>query len=183
MSFSDMTRSSGLLAARRLDTDLMQWSHRSRLAITLVLLAMLGTALLASTLGAVHTSADDWFAGLKLLAFAQTEPLTGSAHVLWHIRLPRVLLAVLIGAALALAGGLAQGLFRNPLADPGLLGVSSGAACATALSLVFYSSMASVPMPAHWRPYLTPLVACIQADRRADTAGHPCPCFAGGGHR
>ena len=45
-----------------------------------------------------------------------------------NIRLPRVLLAVLVGAALATAGVIMQGLFRNPMADPGLLGVSSGSA-------------------------------------------------------
>ena len=49
------------------------------------------------------------------------------------IRLPRVLLALVIGGALALAGCVMQGLFRNPLADPGLLGISSGAALAVAL--------------------------------------------------
>ena len=49
------------------------------------------------------------------------------------IRLPRVLLALVIGGSLALAGCVMQGLFRNPLADPGLLGISSGAACAVAL--------------------------------------------------
>ncbi|WP_459943425.1 iron chelate uptake ABC transporter family permease subunit, partial [Escherichia coli] len=45
-----------------------------------------------------------------------------------NIRLPRVLLAVLVGAALATAGGIMQGVFRNQKADPGLLGVSSGSA-------------------------------------------------------
>lgn len=169
-----MTRTGVPQVTRRYGVYLMQWPHRSGLITTLVLLAMLGTALLASTLGAVHTSGSDWFEGLKLMTSAQAEPLTGAAHVLWKIRLPRILLAVLIGAALALAGGLAQGLFRNPLADPGLLGVSSGAACATALSLVFFSSMTLVPMPAHWRPYLTPLAAfagallvCLGLDRLA----------------
>ncbi|SQI97592.1 Hemin ABC transporter [Klebsiella oxytoca] len=52
------------------------------------------------------------------------------------IRLPRVLLALLVGAALALSGCVMQGLFRNPLADPGLLGISSGAALAVACWLV-----------------------------------------------
>ncbi|WP_304168121.1 iron ABC transporter permease [Lonsdalea britannica] len=54
-----------------------------------------------------------------------------------NIRLPRVLLAVLVGIALALSGAAMQGLFRNPLAEPGLLGVSSGAAMGVALSVVF----------------------------------------------
>jgi iron complex transport system permease protein len=48
--------------------------------------------------------------------------------VLWVIRLPRVLLGALVGGGLAVAGALLQGVFRNPLADPGLIGVSSGAA-------------------------------------------------------
>jgi iron complex transport system permease protein len=48
--------------------------------------------------------------------------------VLWTIRLPRVILAALIGAGLGMAGAGLQGVFRNPLADPGLIGVSSGAA-------------------------------------------------------
>ncbi|WP_370694572.1 iron chelate uptake ABC transporter family permease subunit, partial [Klebsiella pneumoniae] len=48
------------------------------------------------------------------------------------IRLPRVLLALRVGAALALSGCVLQGLFRNPLADPGLLGIRSGAALAVA---------------------------------------------------
>ena len=52
------------------------------------------------------------------------------------IRLPRVLLALAIGGSLALAGCVMQGLFRNPLADPGLLGISSGAALAVALWVV-----------------------------------------------
>lgn len=56
--------------------------------------------------------------------------------VLTQIRGPRVVMAGLTGAALAVAGAVMQGLFRNPLADPGLIGVSSGAALATACMLV-----------------------------------------------
>ncbi|VCU72594.1 Hemin transport system permease protein HmuU [Pigmentiphaga humi] len=57
--------------------------------------------------------------------------------VLWSIRLPRVLLGVAVGALLGMAGATLQGLFRNPLADPGLIGVSSGAALTVALTIVF----------------------------------------------
>jgi iron complex transport system permease protein len=56
--------------------------------------------------------------------------------VVLNIRLPRVLLGLLVGAGLAVSGALMQGLFRNPLADPGLVGVSSGAALAAAATLV-----------------------------------------------
>lgn len=56
--------------------------------------------------------------------------------VVTAIRLPRVLLGLLVGAALAVSGALMQGLFRNPLADPGLVGVSSGAGLAAAATIV-----------------------------------------------
>lgn len=58
------------------------------------------------------------------------------AMVVLNIRLPRVLLGLLVGAALAVSGALMQGLFRNPLADPGLVGVSAGAALAAAATIV-----------------------------------------------
>lgn len=56
--------------------------------------------------------------------------------VVWHIRVPRALIAVLVGAALATAGATMQAVFRNPLADPGIIGVSSGAATAAVLAIV-----------------------------------------------
>ena len=56
--------------------------------------------------------------------------------VVWAIRLPRVLLAALVGAALGLAGAAMQGLFRNPLADPSLLGISAGASLAAVAVIV-----------------------------------------------
>lgn len=55
--------------------------------------------------------------------------------ILWHIRFPRIVLAGLVGAALALSGAAYQGLFRNPLADPYLLGVASGAGLGATLVL------------------------------------------------
>ncbi|WP_232461255.1 iron ABC transporter permease [Cellvibrio sp. PSBB006] len=57
--------------------------------------------------------------------------------VVWDIRLPRVLLALLVGATLGMAGAAMQGLLRNPLAEPGILGVSSGAALGAVLVLYF----------------------------------------------
>ena len=63
----------------------------------------------------------------------------GSLHqtVVWQIRLPRVLLAVLVGGSLGVAGAAMQGLLRNPLAEPGILGVSSGAALGAVIVLYF----------------------------------------------
>jgi iron complex transport system permease protein len=74
---------------------------------------------------------------------ASGERLSASETIVWQIRLPRVLLAALVGASLALAGVAYQGLFRNPLADPYLLGVASGAGFGVALVLAF---AASVPL-------------------------------------
>lgn len=62
---------------------------------------------------------------------------TSTEHLVFmNIRLPRLLLGAVAGAGLAMAGALMQGLFRNPLADPGLIGVSSGAALAAASAIV-----------------------------------------------
>ena len=66
------------------------------------------------------------------------------AAVLYHIRVPRVLLAALVGASLAVSGAAMQGLFRNPLADPGLIGISSGAALAVAIVIVLAGPFAGV---------------------------------------
>ncbi|MEW5559013.1 iron ABC transporter permease [Enterobacter asburiae] len=63
-----------------------------------------------------------------------------------NIRLPRVLLAVLVGGALAASGVLMQGLFRNPMADPGLLGVSSGSALMVGVAIVFPVALPAVFM-------------------------------------
>lgn len=56
--------------------------------------------------------------------------------VLWSIRLPRVMLVLLVGAGLGMAGAALQGIFRNPLADPGLIGVSSGAALGAVVAII-----------------------------------------------
>jgi len=94
----------------------------------LLLCAALGVALLvAASIGAVAIPVT------SLLGGTLTEQ---QEAVLASIRLPRVLLAAIVGAALAVSGAAMQGLFRNPLADPGLIGISSGAALAVAMMIV-----------------------------------------------
>lgn len=66
----------------------------------------------------------------------------GMANVLMLIRLPRVIMGMLIGAGLAVSGAALQGLFRNPLADPGLIGISAGASFFAVLLIVGASSVA-----------------------------------------
>ena len=74
-------------------------------------------------------------------AFA--DPASGPAEVLWQVRAPRVATALFVGAALGLSGAVMQGLLRNPLADPGVLGVSASAALAAAAAIVL--GVAAVP--------------------------------------
>jgi len=71
-----------------------------------------------------------------LYAAAFTDPRSGPAEVLWAVRAPRAVCAALVGAALGLAGAVMQGLLRNPLADPGVLGVSAAAALGAAMAIV-----------------------------------------------
>ncbi len=62
-------------------------------------------------------------------------------EILVNIRLPRIILCLIVGAALGIAGACLQGLFRNPLADPGLIGVSAGAAFGAVFSIVIFGNL------------------------------------------
>jgi len=106
--------------------------------------AMLVAALLA---GALLGPARVSFAGLlatlaDLLGLAPLPAEYGrDAAILGIVRAPRVLLAAMLGAGLAMGGAVMQGLFRNPLADPGLIGVSAGAALAAVGAIVLGPSV------------------------------------------
>jgi iron complex transport system permease protein len=80
-----------------------------------------------------------------------------AANILWKIRLPRVLLAGLVGASLAIAGAAFQGLLKNPLADPYTLGVSSGASVGAVMTLFFGISIPVVGL------YALPTLSMIGA--------------------
>lgn len=69
--------------------------------------------------------------------------------VIWYIRLPRMLVGVLVGSALGISGAVMQGIFSNPLADPGLIGISAGAATGAVLSIALgTASMSMFAIPA-----------------------------------
>ncbi|MDK0519159.1 iron chelate uptake ABC transporter family permease subunit [Streptomyces sp. ML-6] len=100
------------------------------LVLTAALLAALAVAcLLSAGLGAYHIPLGDVLASVQHrigLGGAALDRVGES--VLWNVRLPRVVLALLVGASLGCAGALMQGVFGNPLAEPGVIGISSGAA-------------------------------------------------------
>jgi iron complex transport system permease protein len=100
--------------------------------------------------------------------------------VLIDLRLPRTLLAAFVGAALAVSGAMMQGLFRNPLADPGLIGVSSGAALAAVATIVLGHGIAAsivrpfgiyaLPLAAFGGGLVTTLTLVAIASRRGQLA-------------
>ena len=87
------------------------------------------------------------------------EGLEQAELILGQIRLPRTLLGLAVGGVLALSGVAMQGLFRNPLADPGLVGVSSGAALGAAIAIVGGAAFGG--LPEFFGPYLLSLCAFI----------------------
>jgi iron complex transport system permease protein len=121
---------------------IVQHGDHRRLPAALVL----GAGVLLLALSFVAGSARGAYAISPLQLWnVLLDMLGGSAQptpehlVFMNIRLPRLLLGVAAGAALGMSGALMQGLFRNPLADPGLIGVSSGAALAAGMTIVLGS--------------------------------------------
>jgi iron complex transport system permease protein len=109
--------------------------HQAR-RLTLALAALLlVTSVSSLTFGAAGTSV--WSALGDLMAGRELSQL--DRIILFDIRLPRLCLGILVGAALAVSGAVMQGLFRNPLADPGIVGVSAGAGLAAITAIVLGS--------------------------------------------
>jgi iron complex transport system permease protein len=97
--------------------------------IGLLVVAIAVACVLAVVFGEAELSAAQY-------ARAITDPSSPSGLVLWQVRAPRAACALAVGAALGLAGAVLQGLLRNPLADPGVLGVSAAAALGAAFAIV-----------------------------------------------
>lgn len=121
---------------------------RARLFGFLFFLAVPATILLAISIGPAGTGFSNGIVALLTpLINTLSDDLSALNHLLpeispatqslvWSIRLPRVLLAGLVGASLAVAGATMQAVFRNPLAEPGVTGVSSGAAVVAVILIV-----------------------------------------------
>ena len=105
------------------------------IAVPAAILLLLGSVIVATLAGAVHISPRSVAAVLLHLSTSSTQ---SEKTILLHVRLPRVLTAGVIGAALSIAGVLFQGLFRNPMADPYVLGTSGGAALGAAFGIFVF---------------------------------------------
>jgi iron complex transport system permease protein len=132
----------------------MKWSaaisatHRiSPRSVTVGLLALVAVIAVVASLfiGAMHLPIGEVVAALTGRATEGRD-----AQVILMLRLPRILLAVIVGSALSVSGAGLQGLFRNPLADPTLIGISSGAALGAVATILFESQVqAAIPFLAH----------------------------------
>ena len=114
---------------------------KPRLLVGVLALALPVCLLVAVRFGAVSLALTDVLSALA-------DPFTGTASdarmvlIVDYIRLPRALLTALVGALLAICGAAMQGLFRNPLADPSLIGVTAGASVGASLVIVFAGGVA-----------------------------------------
>jgi iron complex transport system permease protein len=141
-----------------------EWLRGRREAVLLLLGLLLFLAmLLATAIGTVSIPLGHvlGIVAVRLhLPVVATWPATEES-ILWQLRLPRVVAAALVGAALATSGTLLQGLFRNPLADPFVLGISAGAGLAATVTVAVVGG-AAAPAGIRWLGFgPVPLAAAL----------------------
>jgi iron complex transport system permease protein len=141
-------------------------SSLARLVIVALAIGLVVTAFLSLTAGASDASA---IGVLRQWLFGSAGDAAVSSRdqiIVYDIRLPRILMGILVGAGLALSGAVMQGLFRNPLADPGLMGVSAGASLG-AVAIIVLGASVLAPVSAVFGMYALP--ACAFAGSLAVT--------------
>lgn len=98
---------------------------------------LLGSMVIAVTLGSSDLTSTDVFAAVRAKVTGGESGLTKIQDaIVWELRLPRVILATLVGAGLSVCGAVLQSMLRNPLADPFMLGISSGAGLGAVMVLI-----------------------------------------------
>ena len=154
---------------------------RARVVTAALVLLLLAVCMISVCVGPSGLSTAE-VAGLLSDALAgRFDAINTVNHViLFDIRIPRTLLGAMVGAALALAGAMMQGLFRNPLADPGLVGVSAGAALGAVLVIVLggaflapvmdFLGIGALPIAAFFGGLMTTLLLYSIAPRRGQTS-------------
>ena len=151
------------MAARAETLDLALASALRLLRDRRVLLAVMAVATAALAIagalyGPVRLSLGQLWTALGEAAAGREASDPAASAILMHVRLPRVLLGLAIGAGLALAGCALQGLFRNPLADPGLIGVVGGATVGAVSAIVLGGVLLGAEATG-FRPYALPAMA------------------------
>jgi len=139
------------------------------LALFLLLITAVGVAI---TFGAYNISVTDVYRIVMahVTPFGDLSSVTKLHNtIVWELRIPRVLLAVTVGTALATAGAVFQGCFRNPLVEPYILGISSGAAFGAAMGIVFSDFLLSIQVSAFIFGSLAVAMAYFLARVRKET--------------
>ncbi len=147
--------------------------HSSSWLLPLLLAAVVLTAAAALCLGGAGLSPREVLTALGQ-AFSGHGASDATAQIVWDIRLPRIILAIAVGASLGLAGVAAQTLFRNPLASPYVLGVSNGAALGAVAAMLLVGrrwGVVGVPAASLCGGLLVGIAVFVLA-RRSDRFGH-----------
>lgn len=131
-------------------------THRARLVCFVLVAVLCVSSLFSLGWGAAGTSLSRFLGDL----LAGREIALQDRIVILDIRLPRLIMGILVGAALAVSGAVMQGLFRNPLADPGLVGVSAGASLG-AISAIVLAGMLPAAVSGFFGWYLVPVAAFV----------------------
>src|SRR5579864_8271793 len=135
--------------------------QRLLLQCGILALILFAVVVVALKLGAVPVSLYGLGRDLISVLLHQTQALSSDyGMIIIEIRLPRILLAIMVGASLSVAGTSFQALLRNPLADPYVLGVSSGAALGAVLALILEPHL---PLPTWLAALFTPFGAFVGA--------------------
>lgn len=141
--------------------------NRAFAVLGVTALALACAAVLAIANGALPISLGASLSALGAGLRGQSAELGTIGGIVWDMRLPRVLMACLVGGSLGASGAAMQGLFRNPLADPYLLGVASGAAFGATVALSFGGLIAAaftgVPITLGGASGLVPVCASLGA--------------------
>jgi iron complex transport system permease protein len=117
-----------------------------RLQLIVAILVALISVFASLSLGAVPIQLTALMDTFSTLLQSGIDSLSGSQSIVYHLRLPRTLIAFIAGGALALSGLILQVITRNPLADPYLFGISSGASFGAVVSLAFAQSLFWLPL-------------------------------------
>ena len=174
-------------------TNLTDSLSAGRRAHKILLIFLLLSCLLSIAIGPVNVSL--WAVLHKLVTGQQLNTLE---HVIfWDIRLPRLVMGICVGAALGVSGAVMQGLFRNPLADPGLIGVGAGASLGAIIAIVMGGALPNFIISIfgnlsgyfcsfpRWLAFHTsPLPTCYSPRANLycnDAFGRHCSCSIGGG--
>ena len=148
-------------------TSLKISNSKRRRIIILAFVLLLLTMTVTITMGNLYIPLNDVIAVFKMKLHLGEVSDQRYTTVVWSIRFPRICLAALSGALLATAGASFQGIFRNPLVEPYILGVSSGAACGAAIAIVLLAGV----VPVSFLAFVFALVAMIAAYGIATSGG------------